>query len=108
MAFNVKQQKGIQVNSTIVNTTTYTILRTDDILSVAYTTTGAVTITIPTALMKEKKTFTIKDAGGDSETNPITIATEGEETIDGGATYVINRGYDSITLYSDGNNWFTI
>lgn len=37
-----------------------------------------------------------------------TKSPQGAETIDGSATYVINSDYDSITLYSDGNNWYII
>src|SRR5690554_3709889 len=108
MAFSIKQQKDLQVNATTVAGATYTVLMTDDIIHSTYSATGAVTITIPTALMAEKKTFTIKDAAGKAGTNNITIATQGAETIDGSATYVINSDYDSITLYSDGNNWYII
>ena len=106
MAFPIKQQKDLQVNATTVAGATYTVLRTDDIIHSTYSATGAVTITIPTALMAEKKTFTIKDAGGKAGTNNITIYSA--DNIDGSATYVINSDYDSITIYSDGNNWFII
>lgn len=108
MAFPIKQQKDLQVNVTTVAGATYTVLRTDDIIHSTYSATGAVTITIPTALMAEKKTFTIKDAAGKAGTNNITISPQGVETIDGGVTYIINSDYDSITLYSDGNNWYII
>lgn len=108
MAFPLKQQKDLQVNATTVAGATYTVLRTDDIIHSTYSATGAVTITIPTALMAEKKTITIKDAGGNAGTNNITIATQGAETIDGGATYKIINDYDAITLYSNGVGWFII
>ena len=108
MAFSIKDQKDLQVNTTTVAGATYTVLRTDDIIHSTYSATGAVTITIPTALMAEKKTFTIKDAGGKAGTNNITIATQGAETIDGGVTYIITNDYDAITLYSNGSHWFII
>lgn len=108
MAFPLKQQKDLQVNTTTVAGATYTVLRTDDIIHSTYSATGAVTITIPTALMAEKKTITIKDAGGNAGTNNITIATQGAETIDGSATYKIINDYDAITLYSNGSHWFII
>ena len=108
MAFPIKQQKDLQVNATTVAGATYTVLRTDDIIHSTYSATGAVTITIPTALMAEKKTFTIKDAGGNAGINNITIATQGEETIDGSATLVIDANYSSATLFSDGTNWYII
>lgn len=108
MAFNVKQQKDLQVNATTVAGATYTVLRTDDVVLSTYSTTGTVTITLPTALMAKKKTFTIKDAGGLAGTNNITIATQGSEKIDGSDIYVINSNYDSITLMSDNTNWYVI
>ena len=106
MAFPIKQQKDLQVNATTVAGATYTVLRTDDIIHSTYSATGAVTITIPTALMAEKKTFTIKDAAGKAGTNNITIYSA--DNIDGAGTYVINSDYDSITLYSDGTSWYVI
>jgi len=36
------------------------------------------------------------------------ISTEGAEKIDGLDTLVINNNYNSVTLYSDGTNWFAI
>lgn len=106
MAFPLKQQKDLQVNATTVAGATYTVLRTDDIIHSTYSATGAVTITIPTALMAEKKTITIKDAGGNAGTNNITI--DSTDNIDGAGTYVINGNYDSVTIYSDGTSWYTI
>ena len=106
MAFPLKQQKDLQVNATTVAGATYTVLRTDDIIHSTYSATGAVTITIPTALMAEKKTITIKDAGGNAGTNNITI--DSTDNIDGVGTYVINGNYDSVTIYSNGTSWYTI
>jgi len=93
---------------TVVNAATYDLLPSDDILNVTYTATGAVTITLPTAQCVAGRTIVIKDAGGNAGTNNITIDTEGSETIDGAATEVISSNYDSVTIYSDGSNWFTI
>lgn len=94
---------------TTVNAATYDLLASDDILNVTYTATGAVTsLTLPTAQCVAGRTIVIKDAGGNAGTNNITIDTEGSETIDGAATEVISSNYDSVTLYSDGSNWFTI
>lgn len=96
-----------KVNETTVNAATYDLLATDYILNVAYTTTGAVTsLTLPTAQCVAGRAIVIKDTGGLSGTNNITIDTEGSETIDGDETAVINSDYSSINLYSDGSNWF--
>jgi len=108
MAFSIKDQKDLQVNVTTVAGATYTVLRTDDIIHSTYSATGAVTITIPTALMAEKKTFTIKDAGFNAGTYSITIDTEAGEKIDNEDTYVISLDGDSVTLVSNGSNWYIL
>ena len=95
-------------NVTRVTTATYSILASDNIIHSTYSATGAVTITLPTAQLVSGRIITIKDAGGLAGTNNITIATEGAEKIDGLDTLVINNNYNSVTLYSDGTNWFAI
>jgi len=85
---------------------TYTVLPDDGTVHVTYTATGTVAVTLPTAgVISDRKLF-IKDAGGNAGTYNITIDTEGSETIDGAATQVLNGDYNSISLYSDGSNWF--
>jgi len=95
-------------NVTRVTTATYSTLASDNIIHSTYSATGAVTITLPTAQLVSGRIITIKDAGGLAGTNNITIATEGAEKIDGLDTLVINNNYNSVTLYSDGTNWFAI
>lgn len=96
-------------NVTTVAAATYDLLPADDIVHVAYTTTGAVTsLTLPTAQMVSGRTIVIKDADGNASANNITIDTEGGETIDGGATLVMAADYEWAILYSDGTNWFVI
>ena len=95
-------------NVTRVTTATYSILASDNIIHSTYSATGAVTITLPTAQLVSGRIITIKDAGGLAGTNNITIATEGAEKIDGLDTLVISNNYNSVTLYSDGTNWFAI
>ena len=92
-------------NLTTINTATYDLLATDYILSVAYTGTGTVTITLPSAQTTSGRIIIIKDAGGNAATNNITIDTEGAETIDGQATLVVNADYDAVSLYCNGTSW---
>jgi len=66
----------------------------------------AITLTLPTAV--EGATYIIKDEGGNASSNNITIATPGTETIDSSASTTIVSNYNSVTLYSDGSNWFII
>jgi len=100
--------KAIFNNVTNVNSGSYDVDGEDNILNVSYTATGIVTINIPTVQMLSGRTLTIKDAGGNSTINNITINTEGSEKIDGQNNFIINSNYMSIQLYSDGTNWFVI
>ncbi len=52
-------------------------------------------------------TITIKDESGGAATNNITV-TPASETIDGNATHVISTDFGSVTLYSNGTNYFII
>lgn len=82
----------------------YTTTATDQILNV--TTTTSITITLATVACEAGKFYTIKDKTGGAGTYPITIATQGAETIDGAATFTINTNYGAIEVFSDGTNWF--
>lgn len=53
------------------------------------------------------KTFIVKDEVGGATTTAITVVSQGEETIDGGANKTIAANYGSLRLYTDGANWFT-
>ena len=106
--FNIDGRIGLnKSNISIVNSSTYDLVSTDNILHVSYTVTGAVTsLTLPTAQTLSGRVIVIKDAGGAAGTNSITIDTEGAQTIDGSATAIISVNYNSISLYCDGTNWF--
>ena len=101
---------AININSsvtiTIVEAATYTVEGTDDILHVRFTSTGTVTITLPTVQAVDSRVIVIKDADGNAATNNITIETEGSETIDGATNFVMNVDSMSIDLYLIESNWF--
>ena len=90
---------------TEVDAATYNVDEFDYILHVTYTATGTVAITIPTALVVEGRRLVIKDTSNAGTYN-ITVDGEGGELLDGEATQVISGDYDSMSLYSDGTNWF--
>ena len=100
---------GQTIPPTVVPITiaTHALAISDGILSVEYTATGTVTITLPTALTTLSRIITIKDAGGNATLQPITVETEGSQEIDGETdALVLASDYDAINLYSDGINWF--
>ena len=90
-----------------VSAATYTVLATDTLLGVTYTSTGAVTLTLPAATAYINKFLNIIDEGGNAQTNNITINRAGSDTINGGTSVVMNKNYQSLQLYSNGTNgWF--
>ena len=69
------------------------------------TTSGAVTVTLPTAAsVRSGFVITIKDIGADTETNPITVARSGSDTIDGATSIILYAQYSAATLISNGSN----
>ena len=95
-----------------VNAATHTLAAAEiagaiNILNVTYTDTGTVTITIPTALITAGEwVLHIKDADFNALTNNITVATEGAETIDESATYVMQYDGMALSIYCDSSNLF--
>jgi len=66
---------------------------------------NAVTITLPAAATAGSGyKYNIKQLG----TANVTIDANGLETIDGSLTFVITSQYSSVTLVTDGSNWFII
>jgi len=83
-------------------TANYTALQSDDVL-LGDATSGAITITLPTAVGNTGEVFHIKKI--DSSVNAVTIATTSSQTIDGVTTQSIGVQYKNITVVSDGSNW---
>ena len=96
---------NLGLNRTSITTATYTTVVDDEILHVTYTATGTVAITLEDDFKYDGATYIIKDAGGNASSFNITITAE-NGTIDGAANATISGDYDSISIYSDGTNWF--
>jgi len=75
---------------------------TDYFLCVAYTTTGAVTETLPAGVAGQ--TFLIKDCGGAAATHPIAI-TPASGTIDGVSSYSLATNYGSVAVTYANSQW---
>ena len=91
-------------NTMAVSTKTanYTGLYSDDVI-LGNATSGAITITLPTAVGNTGEVFHIKKI--DSSVNAVTIATTSSQTIDGALTQPILTQYQNITVVSNGVGW---
>jgi len=91
-------------NVTIVTTSTYQVLVSDDFIGINYA--GAQTTTLE-ASPATGRTLTIKDISGLAGSNNITISGNGNN-IDGASTYVINANYGSVTLVYNGSTGWSV
>jgi hypothetical protein len=82
--------------------TTYVVTATDDLI-LADATSGAFTITLPTAVGITGRTYKFKKT--DSTFSQVTIDGDGTETIDGAANTTLATQNESVELVSDGANW---
>lgn len=99
---------GQVIKRTVVADANYTALTSDYII--AYTTCSTTrTVALPAAATCAGQMFIVKDESGsvNGATITITVDPAGAETIDGGATKVIITAYGTLTIYSNGTNWFT-
>jgi len=76
-------------------------------ITIAELDSAVTAITLPTSAVVSGRVLIIKDITGNATATPKTISTEGAETIDGAATLVLTKDFESRQLFSDGSNWFT-
>lgn len=92
---------GTTRNVTTINAATYTVLITDEDLSVTYTTSGSCAVTIPSAQNYKGRKLTIADDGDNSSVNNITILDDGVPTL----LATISGDGDSIDIIYNGTSW---
>lgn len=83
-------------------TANYTAI-SSDYLILANATSGAIVITLPTAVGISGKQYVIKKV--DATSNSVTIDPNGAQTVDGLTTISTDTANDSVTIQSDGANW---
>ncbi len=100
-----------QINTKIAITQVFSVLSssgtftaTADSTHLVDTSGASSAVTLPAVSLS--RFVHIKDKGN-AEANNITI-TPASGTIDGAANHVINSNYGSVTLVSDGSNWFIL
>lgn len=84
-------------------TANYTALSTDYFIF-GDATAGNITITLPTAVGLAGKTLVVKKI--DASANTVTLDGNSTEVIDGSLTQVISTQYVSLSIVSNGANWF--
>lgn len=69
---------------------------------------SSVVLTLSSNIVVGGKKLTIKDSAGvtSSQSSSITIQTQNSELIDGQSSITIGANYSSISLISDGSNWY--
>ena len=95
---------GLVTPITTVNTNT-TLLSSNYVV-LADASSSSVRIQLPAASLHTGRTYHIKKI--DSTTNLVTLSGNIAETIDGLNTQAINAQYISLTIVSNGTNWFII
>ena len=89
-------------------TASYSLLGSDSVLFVN-STSGAVVITLPSALDAKDKRFTIKANCGASMVLPNSITVDSTSgTIDGAASFSFEENLQTFAVVSDGSNWVAI
>lgn len=96
---------GRRVKVTNITSGPYTVLTTDEIVSVG-TLSAVLTITLPSS-PTTGDTYNIKDANGSAAAFNITVQGNGNN-IDVGATFVLTANYSSITVVYNGSKWIIV
>lgn len=96
--------RGSLSGNTQVFTTAYTATGTD--YNLIFTGTTAATLTLPTAVGITGRMYCIKNASSNIST--LTIATTSSQTIDGASTATLNNSYQTLSVVSDGSNWYIV
>ena len=90
----------VAANVTIGPADSFVFLSTD--------TTASRTITLPLAnSVASGRIYIIKDKSSNSESFPISVATQGSDTIDGASSASLSSNYESWTIVGDGSGaWY--
>jgi hypothetical protein len=88
----------------VTKSAAYTLTDADQLVLVD-TTAGSVTVTLPSAVGRRGRTFTIKKL---IAANTLTIEGDGTETLDGAANIALTTRYAARTVQSDNANWHVV
>lgn len=94
--------------TTTTTSSSYNVTSTDVVI-LADSSSNTVTVNLPSATTSGRLLY-VKDSGGNSSSNNITLVQDGTDTIDGSTeNLVIQQNYTAITILSNGSGgWFII
>lgn len=94
------EYQPIASNTTIAPAATFVYLAID--------TTAARTITLPLASsVSAGRIYILKDVSGEANSNNITIATQGSDTVDNSSSAIMDSNLGSVTIIGDGaDSWY--
>lgn len=92
--------------ATIATKTSAYTLTTTDFTVLGNASTGAFTLTLPTAVNASGQIYTLKKV--DSSANAVTISTTSSQTIDGLSSYALSYQYQGLQVQSTNSNWVII
>jgi hypothetical protein len=99
--YKIRFLEAGKVNVT-TRTANYTLTDTDGVIF-ADATSGAITLTLPTAVGRSGKVFVLKRIN--TNNNDVTIALTGGQTLDQFTTYPLVNPYDAVRVVSTGSAW---
>lgn len=85
-----------------------TVTNGDSLIAVENNSSSPTNVFLPMASVASGKSFVIKDALGFAGANNVTIIPSGADLIDGGATLVLNIGYQAFTLAPKTGGWMVV
>ena len=97
---NIQDLNTLGYTNIITVASNYTALLTNIVILC----NGLLTVTLPTAIGNQGKTYHIKNIGPQT----VTINTTGGQTVDGSAGILITKRYNSYMIISNGSNWFVV
>jgi hypothetical protein len=91
--------------TTVVNSAIYLVAGDDEVILID--TPGPTTVVLPSdnANKLKSRVLYIKDYSGQAKTNPITIMSAGEKTIDGASSVTLTGAHAHAQLVHDGADW---
>lgn len=97
------------LNYTSINSN-LTINSSDTFVFIAVDTGASRTINLPLASsVSQGRVYAIKDSTGTANANPITIATQGSDTLDGAASLDFDSNYGAVWVITDGaSSWYRL